>query len=106
MAITPVLDQNDVQTTGSYQELYEVTASTIFHGQIRAVALNASGATVKVALKAGATPTDAANIFYYKVLPQYGIIDLTGLVLNAGTKIFVQTDTADVTVSIVGFEES
>lgn len=104
-AVTPVLAQNDIQTTGAYQELYEVSAGKVFHGQLSILALNASGATVKVAFKTSASPTTAANGFKIHTLTQNQTFQLTNLVLNAGVKIFVETDTADVTPTVIGFEE-
>ena len=105
MAVAAVFSQTDIQTTGSYQSIYTVTASKIFNGQLRLVSQNASGATVTVALKSGASPTDAANMFFYDVMTQWDWVDLTNITLPAAAIIYVETDTADVTATVTGLEE-
>jgi len=105
MAVAVVLSQVDIQTTGAYQTIYSPTASTIFNGLLKLVAQNTSGATVKVAVKAGATPTDAANMIHYKVMTQFDVVEVSNISLNASSTIYVESNTADVTATIMGTEE-
>lgn len=65
---------------------------------------------VRVALTSGAAPTDADWIEYETPIPAAGsatgsVLQLTGLALGAGQKIYARASGADVTATVYGVEQ-
>lgn len=69
--------------------------------------LNRSTTTVYVNLAISATgsPSDSELIEFNAAVPSRGILERTGLVAEAGKKVVVFATTANVSVSVYGFEE-
>jgi len=69
---------------------------------------NRNAVAVKVQLaiaSAAGAPTTAEYVEYDVTIPASGILERTGLVMSAGMHIVAYSDTANVSVVIVGFEE-
>ena len=66
----------------------------------------AASAKVRLALTAGGDPTDADWLEYDASLTGSGVLERTGLALAAGQKVFVRSDTATVSASAYGVEET
>jgi len=72
------------------------------------VSINNTGFTqvaVRLAIAAAATPTTAEYLEDDTAILQYGVLERTGLVAEAGKRIVVYASTANVSVSIYGYEE-
>lgn len=85
--------------------LYTVPASTRATVNIRVANRNASAAKIRVAIGTGASPDAADYVDYDITVPGNGILEDTGIVCGAGEKIWVRSDTANVSVRVHGFEE-
>lgn len=62
-------------------------------------------ATIRIALSASGTPTDAEWVEYNAEIPARGILERTGLVVGAGQNIVAYSDTADVSAVAYGIEQ-
>lgn len=54
----------------------------------------------------GGNLPDASFIEYNTTIPSYGLLERTGVVLDAGKSIYAFTTSSDVNVVVVGVEES
>ena len=87
--------------------VYTVPASTLSVVNINV--LNRSTANpvdVRIALAASGTPTSSEYIEYDVTVPAKGVVERTGLALNAGKLIVVQCSTGDTSVSVYGLEQA
>lgn len=72
------------------------------------VSINNTGSTqmaVRLAIAAAATPTAAEYLEDDVVILQYGVLERTGLVAEAGKQIVVYASNANASVSVYGYEE-
>ena len=96
-------------TTTSNTTVYTCPSST-FSVVTVSVANRSSSATasVRIALSATGTPGDDEYLEYDSSLVANGVIERTGIVMDAGKRIVVQTPTATPTLSVVvmGIETS
>lgn len=72
------------------------------------VSISNSGYTqvaVRLAIAAAASPTTAEYIEYDTVILQYGVLERTGIVANAGERVVVYASNANTSVSVYGYEE-
>ena len=62
--------------------------------------------TIRMALAALSTPTNAEWIEYDVTLDANGVLERTGLMMNAGKQLVVYTSGSQVSVSVFGIETS
>jgi len=85
--------------------VYTVPGSTVSYLNLNMVNTNATPVSVRVALAATGTPTGAEYIEYNAEIAGYGILERTGIALQATKNLVVLSDTANVSVSAYGVEE-
>jgi hypothetical protein len=96
-------------TTTADTTVYTVPASTFAVVSVNIVNRSSSIATnVRIAIASSATPATAEYIEYDTQLVANGVLERTGLVMDAGKLLVVQTPTATPTLSVVvyGIETS
>ena len=94
-------------TASTDTTVYTVPASTLSVVNINV--LNRSGANpvdVRIALAASGTPTSSEYIEYDVTVPAKGVVERTGIALQAGKIVVVQCSTGDTTVNVYGLEQS
>lgn len=84
--------------------VYTVPASTHTVCNISIANRASTAATVRVALAAASTPTNAEFIEYDTVIPGFGVLERTGVSLQAAKLIVVYGSTANLSVSVYGIE--
>jgi len=96
-------------TTTSDTTVYTVPAATFSVVSINVVNRSSSAAAqIRIAIASSATPTVAEYIEYDSSLVANGVLERTGIVMDAAKIIVVQTPTATPTLSVVvyGIETS
>jgi len=96
-------------TTTADTTVYTVPASTFSVVSVNVVNRSSSAAAaVRIAVASSATPGAAEYIEYDSALVANGVLERTGIVMDAGKLIVVQTPTATPTLSVVvyGIETS
>ena len=94
-------------TASTDTSVYTVPASTLSVVNINV--LNRSGSNpgnVRIALAASGTPTSSEYIEYDVTVPAKGVVERTGIALQAGKIVVVQCSTGDTTVNVYGLEQS
>ena len=94
-------------TASTDTSVYTVPASTLSVVNINV--LNRSGSNpvnVRIALAASGTPTSAEYIEYDVTVPAKGVVERTGIALNAGKQVVVYVSTGDTSVSVYGLEQA
>jgi len=86
--------------------VYTVPSSTISYVNVNVSNRNASDIAVRVALAATATPTNAEYIEYESFIAPNGVLERTGLVLEAGRKVIAYSNSTNVSVNVYGVEQS
>jgi len=87
--------------------VYTVPASTLSVVNINV--LNRSGSNpvnVRIALAAGGTPSTSEYIEYDVTVPAKGVVERTGIALQAGKQVVVYVSTSDTSVSVYGLEQA
>lgn len=85
--------------------IYTVPADTVGYINLNIVNQNATPITARVALAATGTPTSAEYIEYNAEIAGYGVLERTGIALQAGKNVVALSDTANVSISVYGVEE-
>jgi hypothetical protein len=85
--------------------LYTVPTGRVTSCSVNICNVSADTAKIRLALVDGATTTDAHYIEYDTSLASKGVMERTGLVVSAGQKVVVQSDTSNVSAVVYGFEE-
>jgi hypothetical protein len=67
---------------------------------------NASAITVRLAVANSSTPTNSEFLEFDSTIAANGVLERTGLVLDAGKLIVVRSSTANVSVVVMGIETS
>ena len=101
-----ILGQVGISTVSTHHTVYTVPASTLAVVNINIVNRSASSATARLAISAGDTPSNAEYIEYDASLDASGVLERTGIVLNASKNIVAYASTTAISVAVYGIEES
>ena len=86
--------------------VYTVPASTL--AVVNVMIINRSAANpadVRIALAASGTPNNEEYIEYDVSVPPKGVLERTGMALQASKQVVVYTSTADTSVTVTGLEQ-
>ena len=87
--------------------VYTVPASTLSVVNINIVNRSTSAsADVRVALASTATPQNSEFIEYDAIIPPRGVLERTGIAINATEKVVVYASTANCSVNVYGLEQT
>jgi hypothetical protein len=86
--------------------VYTVPTNTHTVANISIANRASTAATVRIALAASASPTAAEWIEYETTIPGYGVLERTGVSLQAAKLVVVYGSTANLSVSVYGIEQS
>jgi hypothetical protein len=86
--------------------VYTVPTSNYAIANISLVNRGTTEATVRVALAAGASPTNAEYIEFDAAIPPKGVLERTGISMQAAKRVVVYASNANVSVSVYGIEQS
>lgn len=101
-----ILGQTALSAT-TLTTVYTVPASTLGVVNINITNRSTSAtADVRIALAAGATPTNGEYIEFDAVIPARGVLERTAIVMNATKQVVVYASTANCSVSVYGLEQS
>jgi len=86
--------------------IYTVPANTHTVANISMVNRGATAVTVRIALAAAGTPQNSEYIEFDTTIPPLGVLERTGLSLQAGKLVVVFASNANTSVSLYGIEQS
>lgn len=86
--------------------VYTVPASTLAVVNINVVNRAGSAATVRIALSSSGNPGNEEWIEYDSSIPGNGVIERTGIAMNAAERVVVYASTANCSVSVYGLEQA
>jgi hypothetical protein len=99
-----VLGQVSIAATTN-TTLYTVPASNLAYANVNITNRNTTNVSVRVAITTGADPTTAQYIEYDVDVAPNGVLERTGLVMEATRRVVVYSDTANVSCSVYGVEQ-
>ena len=102
---TGILGTADLAAT-SNTTLYTVPSDTFTVANINMCNRTSSAVTVRIALAASGTPGDAEYIEFDTEIPAKGVLERTGIVLDAAKNIVVYSNTTSVNAVAYGIETS
>ncbi len=100
-----VLGQVAIAST-TYTTVYTVPSNTLAYVNVNVANRNSTDIAVRVALAATATPTTAEFIEYDSFIAPNGVLERTGLVLDAGKRVITYSNSSNVSVNVYGVEQS
>ena len=86
--------------------LYTVPANTVATASVRLCNRGAAQVKLRVAVGSGAAPAATDYLEYDAIVPANGILEDTGIAMSAGEKLWVRSDTVNVSARAHGFEEA
>jgi len=87
--------------------VYTVPASTLAIININVVNRSSStAASVRIALASSGTPLNSEYIEYDASVPSNGVLERTGIAINAGERVVVYASTANCSVNVYGLEQA
>lgn len=86
--------------------VYTVPAATTATVTVSICNRGSTSATVRLAVAATATPGNSEWLEYDVTIPASGVLERTGIVAQAGKLVVAYASTANVSVSVYGFEEA
>lgn len=86
--------------------LYTVPSSTYAVVNVTVTNRGTSNTTVRLALAAADTPTNAEYIEYDTIVPANGVLERTGIVMNTTKKVVVYAGNANLSCSVYGIEQA
>lgn len=90
----------------TYTTVYTVPADTFTVFSVNVLNRGTTTATIRMGLASGTTPTTAEFIEYDVQVGASGVLERTGLMMNAGKRLVVYSNSANVTVNAFGIETS
>jgi hypothetical protein len=102
---TGILGQSAPAAT-TYTTVYTVPAATTATVTVSVCNRGVSSSTVRIAITDTATPLNSEFIEYESSLASYGVLERSGIVMNAAKRVVVYTSSANLSVSVYGFEEA
>lgn len=101
-----ILGQSALSATTN-TTVYTVPSSTLAIVNINVVNRSTSAtADVRVALASTATPQNSEWIEFDTIIPARGVLERTGIAMNAGERVVVFASTANCSVSVYGLEQA
>jgi hypothetical protein len=86
--------------------VYTCPADTFTVATVSVCNRNATAVSVRLAIAGAATPVNSEFIEFDSTIAAGGVLERTGLVLDAGRLIVVRTSAANVSVVVMGIETS
>lgn len=93
-------------TATTLTTLYTVPANNYAVVNLAVVNRGSTATTVRVALAAAATPTNAEYIEFDSSVPGNGVLERTGLVMDTGKRLVIYAGNANLSFSAYGIEQS
>lgn len=93
-----------VNAGGTGDIVYTVPPATFTVCTINVANRSTQARNVRIALAAGATPTTAEYIEYDVELIGNGVLERSGIVIEAGRNVIVYSNSTDVTAMVYGIE--
>ena len=100
------LGAQDISSTGSDTVCYTVPVNTFSVVNVSIVNRNSTTVTVNLSLAAGNTALSNEYLEYQTQLLPNGVLERTGIVMDAGKNILVKPSSTGCTVVVFGIETS
>lgn len=85
--------------------VYTVPAATVTVATISITNTTAYSIVVRLAVASSGTPTTSEYIEYDTVIAENGVLERSGIVMNATEAVVVYASSAGLSVSVYGYEE-
>lgn len=102
---TGLLGQSALSAT-TYTTVYTVPATTFTVFSVNVLNRGSTAVAIRIALAATGTPTTSEFIEYDVQVGAYGVLERTGLMMDAGKRLVVYASNANVSVNAFGIETS